>query len=408
MRFLLLGKGKTTISIAKFLKEMKQDFFFATNINEKQVNDLLLDEKLLTLDVDYVIKSPGISQNNSLFIKIKKKFHVISELDLFALFQINIKMIAITGTNGKTTCVHMIHEMLKKAHYQSLVCGNSHQPIFDYYLKFSQLDYLIVELSSFQLEDLKMYHPHISAILNLEENHLDSVQSKKKYFMDKTNIFKHCSPLDYFIYNPEIKFLKRKHIKANIRYFNPTIFYKFDFLDNVKKYKEQIMILYEIKQILNIDSRTFLDSINQFQSLPYRQQAFWVEDTLFVNDSKSTSIAATVFAFEQLNQQRNILLIIGGKDKNLNYKKLKKLPAYRLIVYGEIKEKVSKKIKSCIAFDDLEKAFKYATTLNIKQKTILFSPSTSSFDQYENYVSRGNHFNELIARYQYEIQETKG
>jgi len=82
-----------------------------------------------------------------------------------------------------------------------------------------------------------MYHPHISAILNLEENHLDSVQSKKKYFMDKTNIFKHCSPLDYFIYNPEIKFLKRKHIKANIRYFNPTIFYKFDFLDNVKKGK---------------------------------------------------------------------------------------------------------------------------------------------------------------------------
>ena len=190
MRFLLLGKGKTTMSIAKFLKEMKQDFFFATNINEKQENDLLLDEKLLTLDVDYVIKSPGISQNNSLFIKIKKKFHVISELDLFALFQINIKMIAITGTNGKTTCVHMIQEMLKKAHYQSLVCGNSHQPIFDYYLKFSQLDYLIVELSSFQLEDLKMYHPHISAILNLEENHLDSVQSKKKYFMDKTNIFK--------------------------------------------------------------------------------------------------------------------------------------------------------------------------------------------------------------------------
>ena len=400
MKFLLLGKGKTILAISKFLKKMKQEYYIACLDHEIENDEMLYDYSLLSLsDIDYVIKSPGISQKDNLFIKIKKKFKVIAELDLFYLFQIKTKVIAITGTNGKTTCVSMIQHLLKKAHFNSVVCGNSHRPIFEYEVHFEKLDYLVVECSSFQLEDLSYYHPHISSIINLQPNHLDSVNSLKTYYESKMNIYKYCDALDYFIYNPEIKLIKRKKIKASIRYLDSTLLYKMDFSKDILKYKIQILILYEIKELLHIDTKTFIETINTFKPLPYRQQQIIVSDITFINDSKSTSVDATLFAFSNIDQQKNIILIIGGKDKNLNYQRLKKLPYYRLVVYGQIKDKVSHKIKNTILFDDLEQAFKYATSLKIKQKVILFSPATSSFDQYQNYMERGAHFNQLIEQY---------
>ncbi len=406
MRFLLLGKGKTTIAIAEFLKSIHQQVDIACNKKEQEKQDLLFDEKLLQLkEIDYVIKSPGISQLHPLFCKIKRKFKVISELDLFYLFQIETKVIAVTGTNGKTTCVHLIEQLLTNAHFKVQVCGNSHLPIFAYANEFHKLDYLIIELSSFQLEDLHFYHPHISTILNLSQNHLDSVKSLKKYYQSKMNIFKYSDFNDYFIYNPSIKEIPIHKIKANVRCFDSTLFYKMDISDKIKNYKTQILVLYELKQILNIDLKTFLYTLNHFEPLPYRQQQTMVDDILFVNDSKSTSVAATIFAFNNIPSSHNIILIIGGKDKKLNYKSLKTLPYYRLVVYGQIKDKVSKKIKNVILFDDLEQSFKYATSLKIDKKVILFSPATSSFDQYENYKKRGEHFEQLIKRYRSQQNE---
>ena len=406
MRFLLLGKGKTTQAIAQFLKEMNQNVDFACKIEEKSNNDLLFDNQLLKLkNIDYVIKSPGISEIHPVFRKIKKKFKVISELDLFYLFQIETKVIAITGSNGKTTCVHLIEQLLKNARFKVLVCGNSHLPIFSYKDEFKKLDYLIVELSSFQLENLTFYHPHLSTILNLSPNHLDSVRSLKSYYQSKMNIYRYADFNDYFIYNPAIKQIPIHKVKATIRCIDPTLFYKMDIPSEIQCYKTQILVLYEIKQILNIDLKTFLLTLNQFHPLPFRQQQTWVNDILFINDSKSTSVDSAIFAFKNIPPQKNIILIIGGKDKKLNYKPLKNLSYYRLVVYGQIKDKVSKKIKNIIVFDDLEKAFKYATSLKIDKKVILFSPATSSFDQYQNYQERGYHFEQLIQRYRSQDDE---
>ena len=408
MKFLLLGKGKTTLAIAKFLKWKKQTVWIACNPNEQEGGDLLLDFHLLELKgIHYVIKSPGISQMHPIFKKIAKKMKVISELDLLTLFDIPLKMIAITGSNGKTTCVTMIENLLKNANYRVITCGNSHEPLFQFYDQFSHLDFIIMELSSFQLENLSFYHPYISSILNLDENHLDSVKSLKDYYRFKKNIYRYCDKKDYFIYNINISQIKEKTIPATVKRMDPSLFYKVEMYPPIKPYTTQMMVLYEIVKILQIDPLIFIKTLKQFQPLPYRQQVKKINHITFINDSKSTSVAATIFAFEQLDEQQNIILIIGGKNKHLHYEKLKKLPYYRLLIYGEISKIMRRKIKNAILFDDLKQAFCYAIHLPIHQKVILFSPATSSFDQYENYQARGKHFDALIDEYEKEINTTQ-
>lgn len=406
MKFLLLGKGKTTLSISKYFNSINVDYCFAVNEEEKDQNDLLFDKKLLDLkDIDFVIKSPGISQNNKIFKKIRKRFKVISELDLLYLFDIKTKVIAITGSNGKTTCVSLIYKMLKNANLNVILCGNSHNPIFDYYTSFNSLDYLIVELSSFQLEDLRFYHPFISSIINLEENHLDAVKSIKKYYNSKKNIYKYTNKLDYFIYNSKIRQIKEHKINATIVNMDSTVFYKFDIPNHLLIYKTQLMILYAIKNLLNIESKYFIKTLFTFKALPYRTQTTIFNDITFINDSKSTSISATLFAFENINENSNVILIVGGKDKKLNYKTLKKLNYYRLVVYGQLRHKIVKKIKNVIVFEFLDEAFRYSTSLKIHNKVILFSPAASSFDQYNNYQERGKHFNDLLMEYIHEQEK---
>ena len=408
MKFLLLGKGKTTKAIEKFLRLKNQKVIIACNKDELEENDLLFDLNLIQLkDINYVIKSPGISQNNHIFKKIQKKVKVISELDLLTLFNIDTKMIAITGSNGKTTCVTLIESLLKNANYKVIVCGNSHEPLFNYYHEFNNIDFIIMELSSFQLENLSFYHPFISCILNLDENHLDSVKSVKHYYQAKKNIYKYCTKSDYFIYNVSIKQLNERKIPATIKRMDPSLFYKINMFKMIKPYTTQMMVLYEIVKILNIHNYVFIKTLKEFKALPYLQQVKVVNNITFINDSKSTSIAATKFAFDQIDKNKKVILIIGGKNKRLHYKKLKELPYYRLLVYGEIAKIVKKKIKDAIQFEDLKHAFKYAINIVDFDSVVLFSPASSSFDQYKNYKERGKHFDALIEEYEKEISEAQ-
>ncbi len=397
MKLLLLGKGKSIYYIKKYLKAKNCEFLQAVFLNErKNKNELLINDDLLCLnDIDYVIKSPGISETNKVIIKLKEKFTFISEIDLLHIFNVQTKSIVITGSNGKTTLVSLIYHLLKKQNYKVIKCGNSFLPISKYFKKFDKLDYLIIEQSSFQLATLKYYKPYIAIILNMSPNHLDSSFSLASYYENKKNIYRYQTSNQYFIYDKNNKNLS--NIKTNAMVIDLLKADMAIIPISLKKYELQINYLYTVSKILGLKNDCLKD-INDFKTLKYREEIKIKNNITYINDSKSTSVDATLFALSHINNLNNTILIIGGKDKNTSLKRINKYKVRYLICYGEIALKALNELSNVITCITLKEAFNIASNIYIKDKIILFSPAASSYDQFKSFEERGKEFNDLIAK----------
>lgn len=398
MKILLLGKGKSIKYIKKYLKVKKVNILHAVFKEEYNSKYIFADEKLLELDdIDYVIKSPGIPETNSLYIKLALKFKFINELDLLTLFNEKVKTIVVTGSNGKTTFVSMLNYLLKTAGLKTILCGNSFEPITKYYKKYNSIDYLIIEQSSFQLHNLSMHKPYISLILNLQENHLDNSYSLNSYYRNKMNIYRYIDKDCYFI-SDNNKLINLNLCNGNI--IDLFIYPYFDKLnDKLKHYEKNINYLYTITKLLSLDEK-IIENLNYFTFLKYRNTVKVVKDITFINDSKSTSLDATLFALSNINKGSNIILIIGGLDKKIDYKRISTIKVNNLIVYGSISAIIKKHYKNCIIAKNLKDSFKIATLIHTDNKIILFSPSTSSYEEFKNFEERGSYFNKLIKLYE--------
>ena len=399
MKFLLLGKGKSIESIKKYLAYKKCNYIQAVFLNEAKNNEVIIDDSLMNLtDIDYVIKSPGISETNKLYLRLAKKFIFINELDLLSIFDEKVKCIVITGSNGKTTLVSMLQFLFKKMKIKSIACGNSFQPITHFYKQFNKVDYLIVEQSSFQLHNLTYYAPYISLILNLQDNHLDHSYSLRSYFENKMKIFKYQNKKHYFIYDFENKKITNLNTNTNIVDLLP---YPNMHLINDKLFKYQLDLnyIYTIFKIMSLDIKK-IELINNFKTLKYREEVILGNKATYINDSKSTSVDATLFALSHLKNCESTILIVGGKDKKQSFEKLQNVKVFKIICYGEIVDKCQKQLLDFLYAKNLNDAFKIATSLFIENKTILFSPASSSFDQYDSFIQRGKHFERLIKKYE--------
>lgn len=395
MKFLLLGNGKSIKSIIKFINYNKDEYIQAVFDFEYKSKYKLIDENLLELtNIDYVIKTPGISETNQIYLKLKQKFKFINELDLLHLYNNKVKTIVVTGSNGKTTFVSMLEYLLKKANKKVIKCGNSFEPITSYYKQFDKVDYLIIEQSSFQLHNLSFYKPYISIILNLQENHLDNSYSLYSYYENKMNIFKYQNKECYFIFDNTIKQLKNINFNCNV-----IELLKYNDLSNINenllKYENNINYIYTIFKILGIDTN-IISLINNFKELKYRQQIINYKNKIYINDSKSTSVDSTLFAINSIKTNKDIILIIGGKDKNCSLKRLNNIKVKHIICYGNIALKAKKELDNVILCKSLKNALKIAKNINFDDNIILFSPATSSLDQYKSYIDRAKHFNRLI------------
>lgn len=398
MKILLLGKGKTIKAIKKYLKSKKVDYIQAVFEYEYQNKYLLADENLLNLDdIDYAIKSPGILETNKTYLKLATKFIFISELDLLTIFKEKVKCIVVTGSNGKTTFVSMLGFLLKKANKKVICCGNSFKPLSNYYSKFNKVDFLIVEQSSFQLHDLKFYNPFISIILNLQENHQDSSYSLNSYFENKKKIYKYQNKDNYFIYDFNNTNLNNLETNANV-----IDLLTYPHLDNISKelqiYRMNLNYIYTIFLILKLDIK-IIEKINEFKTLKFREEIKKINGITYINNSKATSVDATIFALSHIEKLNKVILIIGGKDKNSSLRRLNNFHVKYLISYGEINKRANVELNNVIPCDNLDNAFNIAKNINLKDKIILFSPSESSFDQYKNYIQRGKHFDKLVKKY---------
>ena len=429
------GLNKSGLSVIKLLYYQKKNFdcwddnkkirYLANkhipNLNLKKIN-----QKKINLYKNIYL-TPGISIDDKRFKNISYS-KIKRDLDLYYESLSDEKIIAITGTNGKSTTTKLIGEILKKKYRKTFVGGNLGEPLCNSIKKNFKYTHHVVELSSFQLETIKKFNPNISVILNLSKDHLDRYKKIKKYILAKKNILNNGGKninlisiddvysnrifLDKKIKN-KISFSTNK-LTADIcckkNYIIDNYFHKNKKIKLVNLSKDlnnaynlqNIMAAYIVCKYFKIPIKYFNESIRGFKGLPYRSISVHnSKSKLIINNSKATNISS---ALSTLENKKNIYLILGGIAKEDGFKKFKKFRKSidQIYIYGksrfEIKNQINL-IKISIVKKNLQEV---VDTLwnNISNKnhkvTIIFAPACSSFDQFQNFEKRGAYFNQLI------------
>ena len=429
----IIGAGITGLGAARLAQYLKMDVLLS-DINLKHIDlqendtfDYECGHSERILKSDFIIKSPGIP-NKSNIIKncISTGIPIVSEIEFASWFS-DSEIIAITGSNGKTTTVNLLFSIFKNAGVDVALGGNVGKAYSENILnelKSKQKVVHILEISSYQAEHLIHFNPIISCILNISEDHMDRYKDIDDYIDAKLNIARNLSKKSKFIYNNDDKYLKKKientesiipySINENssnvVKYDNSKILFRDNNSIDISKIKlkgkhnlHNILAASTIADLYGINSSNLISSIKNFDSLPHRIQFInEVKGVTYINDSKSTNIASTIAAIECF---RNINLIIGGETKGtvnieeINSKIIHNKNISNIIIYGAVVDKIKSYLKSKdnIYYFDI---FKDAVNASIKMSSVndhvLLSPAFASFDQFSNYEERGNAFIEIV------------
>lgn len=426
---LLVNLGsEVTISDIKSFKELENE---VKNIKNNKIKIALNGHRnSLLKNIDLIVISPGISLDIPIIKKAKEKhIKIISEIELAYIICPTEKIIAISGTNGKTTTVELVSKILKETKYSHTICGNIGIPFSSEVLKLRKNDLVVVEISSFQLETIENFKPAIACLLNITPDHLDRYKKMNNYIKTKSYLFKNQDEQNIAILNFNdtiIQKLKNK-IKAKKFYFSNQPFndekggyiLQNQLILSFNKKKEIICELDETKligmhnleniltasiiaKILNINLSTVRKVIKNFKGLPHRLEIVRKNHILFVNDSKATNIDAVIKAIGSFSQP--LILIMGGLAKGGDFNKLKpfldkKIKA--IVAIGKAKEQIKATFKdNCkvIISNFLEEAVFKAYSLSSCGDCILLSPGCSSFDMFSDYKKRGEMFKKAVSK----------
>lgn len=431
----LLGfgrEGKATYNfIRKYLKEQKLTILDKEKIilDDPHTKIITGNNYLESLeDYDLIIKSPGISLKNIDYQRFESK--LTSELELILeVFSKNI--IGITGTKGKSTTSSLMYQVLKEQGYDTYLLGNIGNPIFDEIENFTPNTILVIEMSSHQLEFVHK-SPHIAAILNLYQDHLDHAGSLEHYHNNKMNIFKYQKVGDYSLYFDDDSYLTAKmtnfsspSIKYNIRFDTEKKSSTAVWIKNKKIYlgdkllyedKERnllgdhnlknIMFIVTIAEILNLDLEKTAETISNFKGLKYRMEYIGKYAGIsYYNDTIATIPAATINAIKTIGNVNT--LIFGGMDRKIDYqdfiKFLKESTIENLIcmpstgtTIGKVLEKETS--KTVFYVTTLEEAHDIAKKVTKKEMSCLLSPAASSYEYFKNFEEKGKKFEEIVKK----------
>lgn len=346
-------------------------------------------------EVELVIKSPGISLSN---LGIDHKSYNFSSTTELLLKHFKERIIGVTGTKGKSTLVTLIDSLLKNAGQKSVLCGNIGTPAFDILDTLEKETKIVMELSSHQLLHVN-YSPHIAILTNLFEEHLDYYKDLQEYYEAKFNIFAHQSKDDIFIYNLEQTLSHGYNVHEN------RLQYEVGFsLQNGFIHEATLQILEKLIDILKIDEHVYLKTVEEFKTLPHRLEFVQkINGVAYINDSISTIPEATIEAIKVLKDVDT--LILGGNDRGVNYDALvdflSQCSVENIILFSDtgknIYEALHVKVKHKKLFleNNLQECVKKA--YNISRSIVLFSPAASSFNEYRNFIERGDEFKTLVS-----------
>ncbi len=413
------------LSDGAMLKEKYRQQLIAKNIPFEEGHHHL--GKILSSDV--IIKSPGIPEKADIIQKIRSaNIPIISEVE-FAYRYCQGKIIAITGTNGKTTVTKLVHHILSQAGLDCALVGNIGDS-FAASVADRRHDYYALEVSSFQLDDIEAFKPYISIITNITEDHLDRYEySVEKYAAAKLRIFENQDENDHFIYCADdplsIKLIAPKEIKAQkwaISLDKKVDNGAYQESENNLKIiinKQEDMDINELAlqgkhnrynslasgvagRLLNIRKESIRESLSSFESVEHRlEPVLEIYGINFINDSKATNVNSTWYALESM--QRPTIWIAGGVDKGNDYSQLIPLVQNRvkaLICLGVDNDKLHREFDSVIPMvidaANMDEAVRMAYKMGEKGDNVLLSPACASFDLFDNYEDRGRQFKAAV------------
>lgn len=427
MKVMIIGSGVSGLAVSDYLAERNIDHFFAKKedieareFNEDYINNLLCD-------VLFAVISPGIKPHNELIFQLKKRrIALFGELE-FGASKINNDIIAVTGTNGKTTTVSLIHYLLKDYLGGCKLGGNIGVPVTRLIRDVNDSEIFVLECSSFQLETIKKFRPHIAMILNITEDHLNRHGTMREYIKCKYKITKNQTKDDYLILNSDDEIIRKNppKTKAQVFYFstkrkvvgsyikNGSIYFN----DNVKEIRLASLSKIKLKGEHNLSNilasvlavyletgnKNMLKGISSFEGVEHRIEFVkTIRGVEFYNDSKATNIASTLVAVASFKNPIN--LILGGSDKGYDFDELfEKLPKNvdKIAVFGQTRMKIAFSAKkhnyqNIYICDDLESATNLLFKMSKPGDVVLLSPACASFDFFSNFEERGNFFKKIV------------
>lgn len=404
-RVTIVGLGRSGLSCTNLLYDLGADAMVTDNqdSDSTRLNALKLKSKDIKIELgkhsqefirnrDLIIVSPGVNSTSPPVIWAQKfKIPIISEIEL-AWILCPATIIAVTGTNGKTTVTTLIGKILEAKGKRTFILGNIGNPFSGELDKIKENDFVSLEVSSFQLERIHSFKPKISVILNFSSNHLDRYPDIEEYLKAKKRIFMNQDKNDFVVLNYQDPVVKEfaKETKANVVYFAKDSNLNPNFAASLA-----------VASILGIDREACLDVFNKFKGVEHRlEYVAELNNIEFINDSKSTNPDSTLWALKNISKP--IILIAGGRDKGVDYSVILDLACKKvkeLILIGEAKEKIRNTLSGFLPIDEaptLEEAVNIAFSKAKLGDCVLFSPMCSSFDMFSNFEERGKTFKKAV------------
>lgn len=440
-RVVILGAGESGVGAALLATRQGFDVFVSDAGNISDVYRAELDSHKITyeeaghtesyiLNADEVIKSPGIPEKADIIKKIRaKQIPVISEIEFACRFIGNSKVIAITGSNGKTTTTALTYHICKHAEMDCAMVGNIGFS-FAKQVATDPRELYVAEISSFQLDDIVSFRPDVAILTNITEDHLDRYDYKlENYVKSKFRITANQQPGDVFIYNLDdettMKYLTNypinstkapitmsKELPQGAYLTNAKMHLKWkgeemqmsveDFAIKGKHNQYNSMAASMAATAVDIRKEKIREALQTFESLEHRMEHVAnIKGVEFINDSKATNVNSTWFALESMTKP--VILILGGVDKGNDYNLLKELVREKvkaIVCMGTDNRKIHEAFGDIVPLivntENASEAVQAAFHFSNKGEVVLLSPACASFDLFKNYEDRGRQFKQAV------------
>lgn len=436
MKVVIIGAAESGIGAALLAKKNKYEVFVSDfgeipkkYKDELKNNNIPFEEKGHTIerliDAGFVIKSPGVPDTALILRSLKKEgLKIISEIE-FGYSFFSGKLIAITGSNGKTTTSGLIYHVLKNAGFDVEIGGN-YGTSFARILVESEPEYMVLELSSFQLDDIEEFRPDIALLLNITADHLDRYEyDVKKYGASKMRIIENQTEADAFVFNGDDDLIAellntkkgkgKNHPILELDYAQGLISkedgQKFEISIKGKHNLFNARCAVEALRIIGLSEDKIAQGLRTFKNEPHRlEEVAIINGVTFINDSKATNVDAVYYALDAI--EGDIIWIAGGTDKGNDYSPLFELAKSKikaLICLGVDNKKLvqsfSRLIPIIIESTKVSNVVDNALDLASAGDTVILSPACASFDLFENYTDRGDQFKRKVIQLEIENSE---
>lgn len=437
--FLVFGVSKSGGAVAKFLLSKGGVVYLYDELSGERVEQamqVLIEQgarRVTSAELshmsevcDGLILSPGIPIDHPLAVAFKRRGRaVLGESELASRY-LRAPILAVTGTNGKTTTVSMLTEVLQKGGLSARACGNIGTPMIEC-VGMGEEEVAVAEISSFQLETLQSLRPHVGVVLNISEDHLNRHYNMENYIFLKSKLLKNMGETEFAVLNYDDETVRAfaEKTKAQVLYFSVRERVNGAFYEDGYLYfgKEKILPVSDLPargvhtiqnalaviaaaKIMGIKTADIVESLTAFKGIKHRiEEVGKVNGVTYIDDSKGTNVDATMKAIECM--QEETILLLGGKDKGYSYAKLfAKLPSSKVIhviLYGEnrftllatAREQGYTSVTLC---EELTFAVRIASLKAKSGQTVLLSPASASFDAFTSYEERGEKFVEVVEK----------